>query len=66
MNYFPTQQQVQQQRADSEQQQADAEHQARLNAVPQLLEMGMSQEQVAQVLSLRLAEVEAGKNEVGE
>ncbi|WP_414755780.1 hypothetical protein [Anabaena sp. CCY 9910] len=66
MNYFPIQQQVQQQRADSEQRQADAERQARLNAVPQLLEMGMSQEQVAQVLSLRLAEVETGKNEVGE
>jgi Uma2 family endonuclease len=41
----------------SETQRADAEKQARLNAVPQLLEMGLSVEQVAQALSLTLEEI---------
>ena len=53
---------AQQQRADAEQQRADAERQARLNAVSRLLDMGMSQEQVAQVLSLSVAEVEIIRN----
>jgi hypothetical protein len=51
-----------QQRADNEQQRANAERQARLNAVSQLLDMGMTQEQVAQILSLTVAEVEIIRN----
>ncbi|NMG10781.1 Uma2 family endonuclease [Brasilonema sp. UFV-L1] len=47
-----------QQRADAQQQQANQERQARLNAVPQLLEMGLSVEQIAQALSLTVVEVE--------
>jgi Uma2 family endonuclease len=47
------------QRAEAEQQRADAERQARLNAVPQLLQTGMSTEQVAQILSLTVEEVES-------
>jgi Uma2 family endonuclease len=43
----------------SETQRANAERQARLNAIPRLLEMGLSVEQVAQALSLTLEEVEA-------
>jgi Uma2 family endonuclease len=42
-----------------EKQRADAERQARLNAVPQLLQTGMSIEQVAQILSLTVQEVES-------
>jgi Uma2 family endonuclease len=49
---------TEQQRADTEQQRADTERQARLNAVPQLLQMGLSVEQVAQALSLTVEEVE--------
>jgi predicted transposase YdaD len=40
-------------------QRADVEKQARLNAVPQLLKMGLNVEQVAQTLSLTVEEVEA-------
>jgi Uma2 family endonuclease len=47
------------QRADAEQQRADNERQARLNAVPQLLQTGMSSQQVAQILSLTVQEVES-------
>ncbi|WP_127086020.1 Uma2 family endonuclease [Dulcicalothrix desertica] len=50
---------AEQQRADTEQQRADAERQARLDAVSQLLQMGLSVEQVAQALSLTVQEVEA-------
>jgi Uma2 family endonuclease len=50
---------TEQQRADAEQQRADAERQARLNAVTQLLEMGLSVEQVAQTLSLSLEEIDS-------
>lgn len=50
---------TQQQRADTQQQRADAERQARLDAVSQLLQMGLSIEQVAQALSLTVQEVEA-------
>ncbi|MEL7242178.1 MAG: hypothetical protein AAGM40_07500, partial [Cyanobacteria bacterium J06573_2] len=46
------------QRADSEQQRADSERQARFNAIPQLREMGLSVEQIAQALSLSVEEVE--------
>ena len=49
---------AQKQRADSEQQRADSERQARLNAIPQLREMGLSIEQIAQALSLSVEEVE--------
>lgn len=49
---------AEQQRANAEQQRADAERQARLNAAPQLLQMGMSVEQVAQILSLTVEEVQ--------
>jgi predicted transposase YdaD len=49
---------VEQQRADAERQRADAERQARLNAVSQLLQMGLSVEQVAQTLSLSVEEVQ--------
>ena len=49
---------AEQQRADAEQQRADAERQARLSAIPQLLEMGLSKEQIAQALSLSSEEVE--------
>ncbi|BAZ17071.1 hypothetical protein NIES4071_89490 [Calothrix sp. NIES-4071] len=49
---------AEQQRADAERQRADAERQARLNAVSQLLQMGMSVEQIAQALSLTVEEVE--------
>ncbi|MGF1482599.1 MAG: Uma2 family endonuclease [Cyanophyceae cyanobacterium] len=48
---------AEQQRADTEQQRADAERQARLDAIPQLLEMGLSAEQVAQALDLSVEEV---------
>ena len=44
---------------EAEQQRADAERQARLDAVSQLLQMGLSVEQVAQALSLTVQEVEA-------
>jgi predicted transposase YdaD len=47
------------QRADAEQKRADTERQARLNAVSQLLQTGMSAEQVAQILSLTVEEVES-------
>lgn len=50
---------AEQQRANAEQQRADTERQARLNAVPQLLQTGMSIEQVAQILSLTVQEVES-------
>ncbi|MGH1394001.1 MAG: Uma2 family endonuclease [Trichormus sp.] len=50
---------AEQQRADAEQQRADTERQARLNAVSRLLDMGLNIEQVAQALSLTMAEVEA-------
>jgi Uma2 family endonuclease len=49
---------TEQQRADAEQQRADAERQARLDAVPQLLQMGLNTEQVAQALLLTVQEVE--------
>lgn len=44
---------------EAEQQRANAERQARLDAVSQLLQMGLSVEQVAQALSLTVQEVEA-------
>jgi hypothetical protein len=52
---------AQQQRADTEQQRATAERQLRLDAVAQLLEMGLSVEQVAVALSLTVQEVEAAR-----
>lgn len=48
-----------QQRADAEQQRASTERQHRLDAVAQLLQMGLSVEQVALALSLTVQEVEA-------
>ena len=50
------------QRADAERQRADAARQVRLNAVSQLLQMGMSIEQVAQILSLTVEEVQLLSN----
>jgi Uma2 family endonuclease len=44
---------------EAQEQRADAERQARLDAVVQLLQMGLSVEQVAQALSLTVQEVEA-------
>ncbi len=44
---------------EAERQRANQEREARLNAVSRLLDMGLSLEQVAQALSLSLAEVEA-------
>jgi Uma2 family endonuclease len=46
-----------QQRAEQERQRAEQERQARLNAVPQLLQMGLSVEQIAQALSFSVEEV---------
>ena len=46
-----------QQRADQEQQRADQERQARTTAIPRLLAMGLTVEQVAETLSLSVAEV---------
>ena len=50
---------AEQQRAYAEQQRAYAERQARLNAVSQLLQTGMSVEQIAQILSLTVQEVQS-------
>jgi Uma2 family endonuclease len=47
------------QRAEQERQRAEQAEQARRNAVPQLLQMGLSVEQVAQALSLSMEEVQA-------
>jgi Uma2 family endonuclease len=47
------------QRAEQEHQRAEQAEQARRDAVPQLLQMGLSVEQVAQALSLSVAEVQA-------
>ncbi len=44
---------------EAQEQRAVAERQARLDAIPQLLQMGLSVEQVAQALSLTVQEVEA-------
>jgi Uma2 family endonuclease len=46
------------QRAEQERQRAEQAEQARRNAVPQLLQMGLSVEQVAQALSLSVEEVQ--------
>ncbi|OCR01105.1 hypothetical protein BCD67_17185 [Oscillatoriales cyanobacterium USR001] len=46
------------QRAEAERQRAENSEQARKNAIPQLLAMGLSIEQVAQALSLTIAEVQ--------
>lgn len=43
---------------EAQQQRADAERQARLNAVPQLRAMGLDAEQIAQALSLSVEEVD--------
>ncbi|BDA75773.1 hypothetical protein CAL7716_099390 [Calothrix sp. PCC 7716] len=48
--------------AYAERQGADAARQVRLNAVSQLLQMGMSIEQVAQILSLTVEEVQLLSN----
>jgi predicted transposase/invertase (TIGR01784 family) len=55
---FATPIELEKQRANAEQR-ADAERQARLKAVPQLLQMGLSIQQVAQALSLTIQEVQS-------
>ncbi len=45
------------QRAEQERQRADSAEQARRNAIPQLLAMGLTVEQVAEALSLSVEEV---------
>jgi Uma2 family endonuclease len=47
------------QRAEQERQRAEQAEQARRNAVPQLLQMGLSVEQIAQALSLSVNEVQS-------
>jgi len=45
------------QRAETEKQRAENSEQARKNAIPQLLAMGLSVEQISEILSLTLEEV---------
>jgi Uma2 family endonuclease len=49
------------QRAEQEKQRAEQERQARQEAIPKLLGMGLSVEQVAEALSLSIAEVNQGR-----
>jgi predicted transposase YdaD len=60
-NLISLPEEAQEQRAIAQEQRANTERQARLDAIPQLLQMGLSVEQVAQVLSLTVEEVEAAR-----